>query len=160
MKNKIIYIILFLGAVIICAELFYFLCIYPEKRMPVGGSVKDTAVIQEALVIDDATTAAEDYESFLNKPYQFSDFHVDFKEYKAADVRFEKGFELRDDPNYWNDWKEIFADVNSSDHDFAGHFKLFSAGNGTMRNLFLVDGLTGIIYPSTKNIYIRKILTC
>jgi len=115
--------------------------------MTVGESVKDAAVIREVPVINDVATAIDDYESFLNKPYQFSDFHIDFKEYKPADIKFENGFELRDDPNYWNDWKEVFADVDNSDHDFAGHFKLFSAGNGTMRNLFLVDGLTGIIYP-------------
>ncbi|MCX6723380.1 MAG: hypothetical protein NT094_04960 [Candidatus Staskawiczbacteria bacterium] len=115
MKIKILYICIICLVVILIAGGLYYFYNKTEKNIPAKNQ-----------------TSIADYESYLNKPYQFSDFHVDFKEYKA---------------NYWNDWKEIFADVNSSDHDFAGHFKLFSSGNGNLRELFLVDGLTGTIYP-------------
>jgi len=86
------------------------------------------------------------YETYLNKPYQFDDFSTSFKKYKVANVKFEGDFTIQDNPNYWNDWGSIFTDIKNSELDFAGHYKLVSAGNGTMQDLYLVDGLTGKIY--------------
>jgi hypothetical protein len=95
-------------------------------------------------------SSSDTYETYSNKPYQFNDFLTTLNPYKVSDVKFDGDFKLQDNPNYWNDWKSIFADIGSSKFDFAGHYKLISAGNGTMRDLYIVDGLTGVIYPQEK----------
>lgn len=99
-----------------------------------------------ALVSKTKEGPTELYETYTNKPYKFEDFSTTFSSYKITEVKFEGDYKLEDNPNYWNDWKNIFADVGDSKFDFAGHYKLTSAGNGTMKDLYLVDGLTGKIY--------------
>jgi hypothetical protein len=96
------------------------------------------------------TNTNEVYETYNSKPYEFVNFPVSFKKYKAVEVKFEGDFKLKENPNYWNDWKEIFSNIDDEKIDFAGHFKLIKAGNGTMNDLYIVDGLTGIIYSQEK----------
>lgn len=90
------------------------------------------------------------YDTYTNKPFEFDNFQVGFKKYKASTVKFEGAFTLKDNPNYWNDWKELFSNIDDEKLDFAGHFKLINTGNGTMRDLYIIDGLTGKIYSQEK----------
>jgi hypothetical protein len=92
------------------------------------------------------------YDTYTNKPFEFDNFQVGFKKYKASTVKFEGAFTLKENPNYWNDWKELFSNIDDEKLDFAGHFKLINTGNGTMRDLYIIDGLTGKIYPQEKMI--------
>src|SRR3989338_5277372 len=112
MKKYIKYLYIIIPIIILMAGLFYYV-----------HSKAGKSIVSE----DQASTAS--YEIFLNKSYQFGDFHIDFKEHEAADIKFEGDFKLENNPNYRNDWKSIFADVNNGEQDFAGHFKLFSVAN-------------------------------
>ncbi len=106
--------------------------------------------IKQLVNTKEITKTNEVYETYNSKPYEFVNFPVSFKKYKAAEVKFEGDFKLKENPNYWNDWKEIFSNIDDEKIDFAGHFKLVNVGNGTMRDLYIVDGLTGTIYSEEK----------
>jgi hypothetical protein len=109
---------------------------------------KDIKQIDDKEVIN----MGEVYDTYTNKPFEFDNFQVGFKKYQASNVKFEGTFTLKDNPNYWNDWKELFSNIDDEKLDFAGHFKLINTGNGTMRDLYIIDGLTGKIYPQEKMI--------
>lgn len=98
----------------------------------------------------ETTNTNDAYNTYSGKPFEFDNFQVGFKKYKASTIKFEGAFTLKENPNYWNDWKELFSNIDDEKLDFAGHFKLINTGNGTMRDLYIIDGLTGKIYPQEK----------